>query len=138
MEIRSSRGFLDQSCQKKSKIKQHESKTPSIDAFHHFVIVVTSYILDQKSLVRGPTIRSPHTFSRAHILRKESSCATTKSIAKGLSLCFIRLGCGGGGGTTRQCWAPQVFFQVRSPQIRNRTSIFLIRNRKSATTFRDS
>ena len=29
-----------------------------------------------------------------------------------------------------QCWAPQVFFL--SPQIRNRISIFLIRNRKSA------
>ena len=31
-----------------------------------------------------------------------------------------------------QCWAPQVFFQVCSPQIRNGFLIFLIRNRKSA------
>ena len=31
-----------------------------------------------------------------------------------------------------QCWAPQVFFLVRSPQIRNQISIFSIRNRKSA------
>ena len=35
-------------------------------------------------------------------------------------------------GALVQCWALQVFFQVRSPQIRNRISIFLIRNRKSA------
>ena len=35
-------------------------------------------------------------------------------------------------GALVQCWALQVFFQVCSPQIRNRISIFLIRNRKSA------
>ena len=51
--------------------------------------------------------------------------------------------------SAQQCWAPQVFFKSANPQptfnflnpqpqIRNWTFKSLVRNRKSATTFRDS